>query len=163
VVGAEPAQFCLAVSDLMVELVDQAQARRDRTPPRLGQRQPREQFATADTEQVGDGTGLAVREQHGVDTLLQAGAVAHEVETSARPFPLGAHRWVGQPNRRHEIAAAELGEHPGVDPVGLAGQRRKPLTFCASAISTCQPACSSRSCTKRAPFIDSIAAQIGEP
>jgi Family of unknown function (DUF5996) len=36
-----------------------------------------------------------------------------------------------------------------------------PFTFCASAISTCQPASSSRSCTNRAPFIDSIAARIG--
>jgi hypothetical protein len=34
------------------------------------------------------------------------------------------------------------------------------LTFFASAISTCQPAGSSWSCTKRAPFIDSIAARI---
>jgi hypothetical protein len=38
-----------------------------------------------------------------------------------------------------------------------------PFTFCASAISTFQPASSSRSCTKRAPFIDSIAARIGAP
>jgi hypothetical protein len=37
----------------------------------------------------------------------------------------------------------------------------RPFTFCASAISTCQPASSSRSCTNRAPFIDSIAARIG--
>jgi hypothetical protein len=36
-----------------------------------------------------------------------------------------------------------------------------PLSFCASAISTCQPASSSVSCPKRAPFIDSIAALIG--
>jgi hypothetical protein len=39
----------------------------------------------------------------------------------------------------------------------------KPLTFCASAISTCQPASSNWSCTKRAPFIDSIAACTGPP
>src|SRR6185437_14030472 len=38
-----------------------------------------------------------------------------------------------------------------------------PLTFCASAISTCQPANSSWSCTNRAPFIDSIAAYTGPP
>ena len=38
-----------------------------------------------------------------------------------------------------------------------------PLTFCASAISTCQPASSSWSCTNRAPFIDSIAAYTGPP
>jgi hypothetical protein len=37
------------------------------------------------------------------------------------------------------------------------------LTFCASTISTCQPAISSWSCTKRAPFIDSIAAYTGSP
>src|SRR5262249_24632127 len=35
--------------------------------------------------------------------------------------------------------------------------------FCASAISTCQPASPSLSSTKRAPFIDSIAARIGAP
>jgi hypothetical protein len=39
----------------------------------------------------------------------------------------------------------------------------RPLTFCASAISTCQPASSSWSCTNRAPFIDSIAAYTGPP
>jgi len=37
------------------------------------------------------------------------------------------------------------------------------LTFLASAISTCQPAISSWSCTNRAPFIDSIAAYTGPP
>jgi hypothetical protein len=31
-----------------------------------------------------------------------------------------------------------------------------PLIFCASAINTSQPSSSSVSCTKRAPFIDSI-------
>jgi hypothetical protein len=43
----------------------------------------------------------------------------------------------------------------------LLGVRASPFPFCASAISTCQPASSSRSCTKRAPFIDSIAARTG--
>ena len=38
-----------------------------------------------------------------------------------------------------------------------------PFTLSASAISTCQPASSSRSWTKRAPFIDSIAALSGWP
>jgi hypothetical protein len=38
-----------------------------------------------------------------------------------------------------------------------------PFTFCASAISTSQPSRSSSSCTKRAPFIDSIAALTGAP
>src|SRR5262249_37292035 len=47
------------------------------------------------------------------------------VQPPTCPFALGAHTWIGQPNRGHEIAAGELREHPGVDPVGLAGQRRE--------------------------------------
>jgi hypothetical protein len=53
--------------------------------------------------------------------------VADEVQAPARPFSLCAHVRVGQPDRRHELAARELGEHPGVDPIGLTGQRRQPL------------------------------------
>jgi hypothetical protein len=86
------------------------------------------------------GQGLAVGEQDGVHALLQARAVADEVEPPARSLALGAHSRVGQSDRRHQIAAGELGQHPGVDPVGLAGERRE-----------------------RAPFIDSIAARIGAP
>jgi hypothetical protein len=78
-------------------------------------------------EEVGDGAGPAVREQHGVHALLQAGAVADEVEAPARPLALGALGRVRQPDRRHRIAAAELGQHPGIDAVGLAGQRRQSL------------------------------------
>ena len=81
----------------------------------------------ADAEQVGDGAGPAVGEQDGVDALFQAGAVADEMEPPARPLPLGPDHWVGQPDRRHEVTAAELGQHPGVDPVGPAGERRQPL------------------------------------
>ena len=66
-------------------------------------------------------------EQDRVHTLLQARAVADEVQPPARPLALGAHERVGEPDRRHEVAAAELGQHPGVDAVGLAGQRRQPL------------------------------------
>ena len=66
-------------------------------------------------------------EQDRVHALLQARAVADEVQPPARPLALGAHARVGQPDRRHQIAAGELGQHPGVDPVGLAGQRRQPL------------------------------------
>jgi hypothetical protein len=51
--------------------------------------------------EVGDGAGLAVREQHRVDTLLQARAVADQVQPPARPLPLSAHVRIGQPDRRH--------------------------------------------------------------
>src|ERR687891_826229 len=80
VLGAEAAQLALALADLPVELVDQAQAGLDRALPRLGQLEPGEQLAAADAEQVGDGAGLAVGEQDRVHTLLEAGAVAHQMQ-----------------------------------------------------------------------------------
>jgi hypothetical protein len=64
-----------------------------------------------------------VREQHRVHALLQARAVPDEVQPPAGAFALGTHLRVGQPDRRHQVAAGEFGQHPGVDPVGLAGQR----------------------------------------
>jgi hypothetical protein len=105
VVGAEPAQLRLAAGDLLVELVDQAQARRDGARPRLGQLHAGEQLPAADAEQVGDGAGLAVREQGRVHALLQAGAVADEMEPEAGPLPLRPHGRVGQPECRDELAA----------------------------------------------------------
>jgi hypothetical protein len=95
--------------------------------PGLGQSKPGEQLAAADAEQVGERAGLAVRQQDGVHALLRARAVADEVQTPARALALGAHARVGQPDRRHQVATGELGEHPGVDPVGLAGQRCEAL------------------------------------
>jgi hypothetical protein len=50
-----------------------------------------------------------VAEQDRVHALLQAGAVAHQVQAPARTLALGAHLRVGQPDRRHQIAAAQFG------------------------------------------------------
>jgi hypothetical protein len=86
-------------------------------------------LATAYTEQIGDRARLAVREQHGVHALLEARTVTHQVQAPTRSLPLGAHQRVGQPDRRHQVAAGELGEHPGVDAVGLAGERRQTFYF----------------------------------
>jgi hypothetical protein len=58
---------------------------------------------------------------------ISAGAVADHVQSPARTLALGAHARVAQPDRRHEIAAGELDQHPGIDAVGLAGTRRKPF------------------------------------
>jgi len=68
-----------------------------------------------------------VGEQQRVHALLQARAVTHQMQPPACPFALGTHLRVGQPDRRHQVAAGELGEDPGVDPVGLAGQRCEPF------------------------------------
>jgi hypothetical protein len=124
---AEPPQLALAVSDLAVELVDQAQAGLDRSLPRLRQAEPGEQLAAAHAEEVGDGAGLAMREQHRVHALLEAGAVADEMQPPTCTLALGAHERIRQPDRRHQITACELGQHPSVDAIGLARQRRQPL------------------------------------
>jgi hypothetical protein len=49
------------------------------------------------------------------------------VEPPTCPFAFGAHARVRQPDRRHQVTTAEFGQHPGVDPVGLAGERREPF------------------------------------
>src|SRR6266516_4622130 len=126
-VGAESPQLELAVADLALELVDQTQTRLDRALPRLRQPEPDEQLATAHAEEIGDRAGLAVREQDRVHALLQARAVAYQVQPPTRTLALGAYEWVGQPDRRHQVATREFGQHPGVDPVGLAGKRRQAL------------------------------------
>jgi hypothetical protein len=154
-VGAEAALLALAVCDLVVELVDQAEAGLDRSSPRLGQTEAGEQLAATDTEEVGDGAGLAVGEQDRVHALLQARAVPHQMQPPARTLTLSAHEWVGQPDRRHQIATCELGQHPGIDPVGLAGQRRQTLDLLRIG-DLDLPAGQLEGCTNRAPFIDSI-------
>jgi hypothetical protein len=127
VVSAKPTELALAGVDLVVEFIDQAQAGLKGALPRLRQSQPGEQLAATNAEEVGDRAGLAVRKQDRVDALLQAGAVADEVQPPARAFALCAHLRVGQPDRGHEIATRKLRQHPGVDPVGLAGKRRESL------------------------------------
>jgi hypothetical protein len=53
--------------------------------------------------------------------------VTHQVQPKPGALPLRPDGRVRQPDRRHELAARQLGQHPGVNPVGLAGQRRQPL------------------------------------
>jgi hypothetical protein len=162
VVGAEPAELALAVADLAVELVDQAQAGLERAVPRLRQIEPGEQLAAADTEQIGDRTWLAVREQDGVYALFQARARTRCSRQRARSRSArtkGSGSQIAGTSSRRESSASTQASIRSV----LQASGASPFTFCASAISTCQPASSSRSCTNRAPFIDSIAARTGSP
>jgi hypothetical protein len=93
--------------------------------------------------------------------VLERDPVAHQVQPEAGPFPLGPHRWGGQPDlgtkARRDSSASTRASIRSV----LQASGASPLTFGASAISTCHPASSSWSCTNRAPFIDSIAARTG--
>ena len=115
-----------------------------------------------DPEEVRDRDGMAERDERRVDAVLQGRPVAHEVEAEASPLPLGADRG-GQPDLGHQVPSGQLGEDPGIDLVGLGGQRCQPLTLTASPMATSQPRSSSWSWTKRAPVIDSMTAVTSWP
>jgi hypothetical protein len=68
-----------------------------------------------------------VRDQRLVDARLQRRAVLHQMQPEPCPLTLGADRWTGQPDLRDQITPRELGQHPRVDPVSLARERRQPL------------------------------------
>jgi hypothetical protein len=121
--GSPTPQLALELRDAAGEVVDQREGSRDVPAPGLRHHVARQQRAAADAEEVTDGTGDAVGEEPRVDAVLETGALADEVQAKARPLAFGADRRVGQPDRRHEVPARELGEHARVDAVGLAGER----------------------------------------
>ncbi len=59
------------------------------------------------------------------------------MQPEAGPLAFRADSRVGQPDRRHQIVAGQLCEHPGVDPVGLEGKRRQ--TFHLHGIGDLDP------------------------
>src|SRR6266545_543891 len=126
VLGAELAQFTLAGTDLLVEDVNQGEARSDGRGPRLGQAEALQQHSAGGAEEVAERVGDAVLEEDRVHAVLERGAVLDEMEPEAGPLALSPDLWIGQPDLGHELEAGELGQHPGIDRVGLAGQRRDP-------------------------------------
>src|SRR5207244_13062838 len=86
---------------------------------------------------------------------------AYEEEAEARALARAAHARVGQPDRRHQLAPRELGQHPGVDPVGLAGQRRQPLHLACVGDLHLPAGALELVVDEAAPVIDSIAALTG--
>jgi hypothetical protein len=65
-----------------------------------------------------------------VDAVLQRRAVADQMQPEAGQLALAADARVGQPDLGHQVAGRQRGQQPGVDLVGLAGQRRQPLDPC---------------------------------
>ena len=126
-VGGQAAQLALDPVDLLLEHVDQVKTRRDARAPRLGQLAALEEALPTDAEEVIDRSAQAVLEKDRVYAVLERGALVHQVEPEARPLPLAPHLRSRQPDLRHQVAAGELGQHPGVDPIGLARERRDPL------------------------------------
>jgi len=111
-----------ALLDLGPELVDDPQAAREGRRPGLGDGEAREELAALGPEEIAHRNRMAEGDQGGVDPVLERRPVADEVEPEARPLPLGPNRRIGQPDGGHQVPAAELGEDPGIDLVGLGGQ-----------------------------------------
>ena len=126
-VGAHAPQLGLAGRDLAIERIDKPQAGGERGRPGFRDRQRGEELAASHAEQVGDGDRVPKGDEDRVDAVLQGRPVAHQVQAEASPLPLRADRGVGQPDGGHEFPAGQLGEHPGVDPVGLRHQGRQTL------------------------------------
>jgi short chain dehydrogenase len=87
--------------------------------------------------------------------VLQAPATALALDPTAEDARARARDYL---ERRHGGRLDLL-----VKTAGVGGRGTLAATGHALVRRTCQPASSSRSCTKRAPFIDSIAARIGAP
>jgi hypothetical protein len=127
VVRSEAAQLALDRVDLLLERVDQVQARRDRRGPRLRQPRPLQKAAPAGAEEIVDRSLQAVLEEDRVHAVLERRALAHQKEAEAGPLPLRPHARTGQPDLGNELPPGELGQHPGIDPIRLARKRRQTL------------------------------------
>jgi len=62
-----------------------------------------------------------------VDAVLGRGAVADQVRSPSGAFALGPDLGGGWPDLGDQVAGGQLGQDPGVDPVGLARKRGQAL------------------------------------
>ena len=127
VLGAAPLKPGVDLRDLGLECVDQLEARQHVAEPRLRDLELGEQLAARHPEEIRDRAGAPEAHQGRVDPVLQLRAVLDQVEAKAGELSLLPDPRVGQPDRRHQVALGEQGQHPGVDPVGLRRQRRQAL------------------------------------
>ncbi len=86
-----------------------------------------------------------------------------EIEPKASPLTLFADRRVRQPDGRDELVASELGEDPGVEIVGLGGERGEALGLGGVGDLDIPTGELELIVDEAGPFIDSMAASIGWP
>jgi hypothetical protein len=79
------------------------------------------------SEETGDRTRCAEAHQAGVDAVLQHHPVADQVQTEPGPLPFTSDLGIGEPDRWHHVSSRQLGQHPGVDLVGLTRQGGQAL------------------------------------
>jgi hypothetical protein len=127
VIGAPVLELDRQPGDLQLEIVDQPERDVDVAAPRVRDLQAVEQLASGQAEQVADRARVPERDQRRMDPVLERRAMTHQVQPETRELTLTPNRWVGQPDRRHQIALGQHRQHACVDPIGLARQRGQPL------------------------------------
>src|SRR5262249_58186688 len=93
----------------------------------------REQLTASRAEEITARVRDSMRDQAGMDAVLQGRAVPDQVQAETRALALGPYGRVGQPDLRHEPKPPKLGQHPAVDPVRLAGKRRQSFRLLGSS------------------------------
>jgi len=107
-------------ADFAVEEVDVAQAPRDRLGLVVGQFELGEPRPAAHAEHVSDRrAALQPPDQHRVDLVLSSRARAHELAAARQPSARRARPLVGHPDGVELSGGQQLGQRPGVKPVGL--------------------------------------------
>jgi hypothetical protein len=115
VIGAVALELHGQPGDLQLEVVDELQADVDVAAPRIRDGEPVEQLAAGVAEQIGDRARVPEGDQRGVDAVLERRAMPDQMQPVAGQLALAADRRVRQPDRRHQVAPGELGEHARVD------------------------------------------------
>jgi hypothetical protein len=126
-IGAGASQLAGDRRDLVLDLIDQVKAGANVSPPGVGELEAIERVAALDPEQIAHRAGHPEVDQGRVDAVLERRAMLDQVQAKAGQLTSAADPGVGEPDRRHRIAVGEQRQHPGVDAVGLAGDRRQAL------------------------------------
>src|SRR5262249_60969761 len=101
----QAAKLALDAVDLLLEHVDQVETRRDARTPRLGQVALLQEAAPTHTEEIVDRSAKAMLEEDRVHTVLERGALVHEMNAEAGPLPLAPPLRARQPYPRGQTAA----------------------------------------------------------
>jgi hypothetical protein len=88
----------------MLEIVDQRETGAKVALPGLRDVELGQQSAAAGAEQITHRALMPERQQRGMYPVLQARAVLDQMQPKTRQLSLTAELFVGQPDRRHEIA-----------------------------------------------------------
>jgi len=120
-------ELLLERRDPLVEQVDDRKRLLDGTLPDRRHLASGERFAPVGTAEPVGAQPQPPLGPEAVDAAGRRGAQPHQVRPAPQPLPQLTLLERGDPERRHELPPAQLGQHARVDAVGLARERRDPL------------------------------------